>query len=183
MPPSLSPSVPEQWTGPFAPGEEAKPSGHCVQHQPCTLAKRGTDNSKAQEGFGQSGQGSQAHTNVQSSVLLSSSLCHTPLVCRTYPLGCLLLFFTPTGGEHPSSSHCLAKLRPSCIHPPSPWEPLTTALTVPSHPAAFAATYSPMTPHGDRRGTGMGCASQRKAPDMGCWSLPVLLQSSQRVAE
>lgn len=120
MPPSLSPPVPEQWTGPFAPGGEAKPSGHCVQHQPCTLAKRGTDNSKAQGGFRQSGQGSQAHTNVQSSLLLSSSLCHTPLVCRTDPLRCLLLFFTPTGGEHPSSSHCLAKLRPSCIHPPSP---------------------------------------------------------------
>lgn len=161
----------------FVPGKEAKPFGHRAEHQPSTWAKRGTGKSKAQVGFGQSRQGSQAHTNAEGSLLLH--LLPVTLLLSAGQIVSDVFFSAPTWGEHPFSSQGLAKLQPSCTHTPSPWEPLKPALTVPSHPAAFAAIYSPTTPRRDC----MGYPSPRNPPDLGCWPLSVLLQNSPQVAE
>lgn len=92
---------------PFTPGEEAKPSGHCAQHQPSTWAKRQTDNDKGgiQVEFGQSRQDSQAHTNAEGSLLL-----HLLLVTLLLSAGQIfsdVSFSAPTWGEHPSSSQAI----------------------------------------------------------------------------
>lgn len=155
------PPVPEQWTGPFAPGKGAKPSGHCTQQQPCTWAKRGSDQSKAQVGCGQS---RQAHTNAESS-LLSPSLCHIPLVCRTDPLWCLLssnLEWAPFLFPWP----CKAQI---ILYPP------TISLQAPETSSDYPILQPllPSTAPWLPTGTGMGCPSQRSPPGLGCWPLSV----------
>lgn len=149
---------------------EAKPPRHCMQHQPRTWAKRGTDKSTAQVGFGQSRQGSQTHTNAESFLLLSPSLSHSSCLQDG---SSLMPFLSPNLGVAPCLSPQPCQTR-AIMHPPTTsLEPLTPALPVPPHPAASAAIYSPTTPHGAWHGLPI-------PGHLGCWSLSVLLQNPHR---
>lgn len=141
-------------------GRRQRPLGCSMQHQPCTWANRGANSSKSIDGIWiiQTGQ-----WTFQSNIRLNTHKCRVLSSPLLSPPSCLEDRSSPMSssqpqqwGEHPSSSHRLAKLRPSSVHPLPPQELLKPAPSAPSHPTAFAAIYSLTSPqgeqHGDRRG-------------------------------
>lgn len=128
-----------------------------TQHQPCTWANRGADSSKSTDGIWIIRTGQWA---FQSTIGLNTHKCRVFSSPLLSPPSCLKDRSSPMSSSLPqqwgedlplhTTSQSLGQ-RPCTRRVPREWELMKPAPTAPSHPAAFAAIYSPTTPRGGKR--------------------------------